>query len=409
MPFRHVGLGCTSVPAGARLNQITWENLIMRNLLLPVLLAIGLLAMGGSASAQLCGDVNLDSTINITDLVMIIEHISHPSPAPIDSANADCDGRAGVTISDMVNLSRFLFQGGTLNCNVTGSYSFGPTSTDTVFVPRMLNVPAHVDSVSLIVATSFDSTTEGFYLPMIEQGAGSNNLFSLNSVNLLSSDLVTGAGSPIGDTTVLWGGVLLINYMTGYNEFFRLNYVRVAPGVGYIVPELVNRSTLWQVAVEKGGDLKVPVALYVDAPLPQDTLVALPTELFFNANTGQPNNEHFIIDFVSIGSPVAFDVSPSQPWIVLDSVPPGGLVTPVSIMVSVNSGPLPEGTHNGQIDIVGVAPDVVMNTTAIAVTLTITTVNSPGDFNCDGQANIVDLMMFVNWLFLDGPPLPFCD
>jgi len=82
---------------------------------------------------------------------------------------------------------------------------------------------------------------------------------------------------------------------------------------------------------------------------------------------------------------------------------------PASILVSVASGPLPEGVHYGQIDIVGVDPDVVMNTDAINVTLTIATVYPPGDFNCDGQANVADLMMFVNWLFLNGPPLVYCD
>ena len=381
----------------------------MRSLLVTVFSVIGLMTMGGSASAQLCGDASGDTTVNISDLVMIIEHISQASAAPIDSANADCDGRAGVTISDMVNLGRYLFQGGTLNCNITGSYSFAPTSTDTVFVPRMLNVPAYVDTVALIVATSFDSTTEGFYLPMIEQGAFSNNLFSLSSVDILSTDPVTGAGNPIGDTTVMWGSSLFGNFMTGYNEFFRLNYVRVAPGIGNIVPELVDRSPLWKMAVEKGGDLRVPLVFYADAQLPPDSLVALPTELFFSANTGQPNNEHFVVDFISTGLPVAFDVSPSHPWIVLDSVPPGGLVTPASIIVSVASGPLPEGVHHGQIEIVVVDSAVVKNTDAINVTLTIETVFPPGDFDCNGQANIVDLLIYVSWLFQGGPPLIYCD
>ncbi len=64
----------------------------------------------------ICGDVNEDGSINISDIVAMIGHIFDIWPGPFDPALADVDCSGTVTISDAVYLLQYVFSGGSAPC-----------------------------------------------------------------------------------------------------------------------------------------------------------------------------------------------------------------------------------------------------------------------------------------------------
>lgn len=63
-----------------------------------------------------CGDVDASNTVNVSDVVYLINYIfsGGPAPYPPDSGEVDCNG--SVTISDAVYLISYIFSGGPAPC-----------------------------------------------------------------------------------------------------------------------------------------------------------------------------------------------------------------------------------------------------------------------------------------------------
>jgi hypothetical protein len=59
-----------------------------------------------------CGDVNADRSVDIGDLVTIVNHAFKGGPAPVLWEAANVDGRGGVDITDAVYLVNYMFKGG---------------------------------------------------------------------------------------------------------------------------------------------------------------------------------------------------------------------------------------------------------------------------------------------------------
>jgi hypothetical protein len=374
------------------------------------ILTVALIMISPTISAQMCGDANSDTTINIQDLIYIIEYLRDvPTSPPINLANADCDGITGVTIGDAVSVSNHMFHLEPINCNVSGSYTYPPSLVDTVFFPRMLGVPDAINHVSLPVITVFQDSVQGVYLPFLHQGSGASGNFAYSDT-YLGQDAVLVDGDLTADTTILMGIDIYNGQFSGTHEYFTLLYDRTSAGIGDVIPEPTDRTALWQIAIEKDGELYRPVIEYYDVPLPADTLYFTPTEIIANVNASEPFPDTFLVDFTSGPLPVNFNLTPSDSWIVLVDFPPEGLTTPASVEVTFNSFALGAGTYTGTIDVINTDPDAILPVDHVDITLTI---NPPvgypwGDLNCDGETNVVDLSLLVDYLFKGAPPHAPC-
>ncbi len=70
-----------------------------------------------SATYVVCGDVNADCTVDISDVVYLIAYIfsGGSAPSPLLSGDANCD--SAVDISDVVYLIAYIFSGGAVPCS----------------------------------------------------------------------------------------------------------------------------------------------------------------------------------------------------------------------------------------------------------------------------------------------------
>ncbi len=70
----------------------------------------------GSTQYPICGDVNLNGSVNIGDPVYLVNFIfkAGPEPQNLDIANVNCDDR--INIGDIVYLVNFIFRGGDVPC-----------------------------------------------------------------------------------------------------------------------------------------------------------------------------------------------------------------------------------------------------------------------------------------------------
>ncbi|MBK7092245.1 MAG: choice-of-anchor B family protein [bacterium] len=70
----------------------------------------------GDACDVVCGDVDQNSTVTVTDVVYLITFIfgGGPAPSPIDIGDVNCD--AQVTVSDVVYIINYIFSGGSVPC-----------------------------------------------------------------------------------------------------------------------------------------------------------------------------------------------------------------------------------------------------------------------------------------------------
>lgn len=64
----------------------------------------------------ICGDVNADGVINITDAVYLVRFIFKGGPAPLPSDAGDVNCIGDVNISDAVHLINYIFKGGPAPC-----------------------------------------------------------------------------------------------------------------------------------------------------------------------------------------------------------------------------------------------------------------------------------------------------
>ncbi len=381
-------------------------------LFLTAVLATMLLAQ--PTFCQVCGDANGDGNANIGDIAYILNYTALNGAPPVVPEDAELDHRDGITFSDAATLADYMFWSLApfpYTCGVTGTYSFAPASSDTVFLPRMLGIPDGIDSVQLPVTTSFETDLRGYYLPLLRTGSGSNDAFSITGIANTNEVAYSSIGSWIADTLVLFGVDFNRGEFAGKHNLYTLTYNRVNPGTGDIVTELTDRNALWRYAIEKNGDLFRPVVVYEDIILAPETLLVSLTELSFTATAGKPSRDTFTVEFTSSSIPISFNLTLTDPWIIVEPLPPEGLVTPATVTVTADATQVGIGNYTGEISIVDLDPPAPTTTDAIDIYFT---VNEPGlypsgDFDCDGIVDISDLTILIFYLFLDGDPPTPCD
>lgn len=368
-----------------------------------------LFAVPLSVHSQTCGDVNNHPPVDVADLVNLADYLGF-GPAPAGLANADCDGRAGVTICDDARIAHYLFGVGTLDCATIGAYSGTYPDGDAVYWPYMLNIPDGIDTVDLPVNILLQPNARGFYLPFLNQGIGANSNFILLDVTVSDNNFLIYPAYR-GDTTVLITAWFDDEHYTGLNALFTLHYVRMSPGVGNIVPQLVDRSSLWYPSLVRNNDLfRIPV-LPTELFLPPETLKADPGTLAYNSMAGKVAPDSFLVSFSSTGVPIDFTLAPSDAWITLLNVPPGGYTTPASVWIKADATALGVGDYSGQINITPTEPGIPAAPAAVTVAFHVIppVIYPPGDFNCDGICDLTDLSTIVSYLTGGSVELKHCN
>jgi hypothetical protein len=365
------------------------------------------------ASAQVCGDIDGHGSANIGDLVKLMEYLGVGQPVPPNLAMGDVDSRTGVTVADANFLAGYLFGLGTyLNCTPWTSYSLAMSPIDTFIMPVMLGVPDGIDSVAIPVITNLSPGAWSVYIPFLSSGPVDNGLFHLKNVTKTSGDGLIANAFIVGDTTTL----IAIYDPTkpapvGRHVTFSLNYIRNAAGAADIAPALIARTVQWLPSFTRNDDLLRPQTIYEPYVTPPETLKTTPGQLSFATDAGHPSADSFLVSFSSNSIPVSFNLSGSDPWIILKNLPPTPLTTPTSIWVKADATLLGAGTYHGSITMTPVKAGVPATPASIPVTLTaaLPPIYPVGDFNCDGASNLADLSTLISYLTGGGGTLIDCN
>jgi hypothetical protein len=385
----------------------------MRTPLIVALSLVLLLLAPGLAPAQVCGNVNGSGIVDLSDLGYLMTYLGGMAPTPPNPSMADMDGRYGITISDAAMLMAYLVGAPDVqfNCTPSSNYGFTLSADDTLFIPTMTGIPDGIDTVALPITVSLGPGVGGLYIPLLGVGADGNGVFHLSSVTTTFSSESWAHDYKIEDTTVL----IVVSWPTnpaptGRQINFTLNYTRTTAGTGNIAPMLVNRSAQWVPSFERGYDLFLPRVIYENYVIPPETLKVNLSQLSYTAMAGKVAADSFQLVFNSTGIPITFALTPSNPWIVLKDLP-ATLTTPATIWVKADATALPMGSYNGTIGINPVLLGTPSATSTVGVSFTVTKpiVYPPGDFNCDGIADLADLSRFVSYLTGGGATIKDCN
>lgn len=358
--------------------------------------------LAGGVSAQLCGDADGNATINLIDLVTTIDYIAG-KPISINLANADCDGVPDVTISDVAALADNFFGSVPISCSPSGGYSFASANSDTIYVPRILNVPSDVDVVNLLVFGSFSSQAKGIYIPILELGSGSSTNFHLDAVIPVSST-ISGGVSIAANERVLFSTGTYTNppgYLNGQTNLMMLSYERTSSGDGAIIPEPFDRPTPWNIAIARNSDLLVPVIEFYDVTSPNGGLEISANSFDFHALINEPSPDTFEVEITQGIYGVAFSITSSVPWLTASQYTG---VTPATVTFLANASGLGITQYGGEIIVS--YDGIWMPIDTINVTFTVHASGNPvfpaGDLNCDEALNILDLTHMVDFFFRGG-------
>lgn len=384
----------------------------------PIFLAI-------PASAQICGDISNDGKVNIVDLIRVIEHIGKGNAPLVDTAQAEFDGKLGITIGDAAVLIKHIFQIAPLVCGASGVYTFPLSISDTIFMPSMMSIPDEVTSITLPISFTLDAATSAVYLPILPdqipvdmdhfdvtssgefQVAGSSPSEAIVVIMSDSALSLNHLADTVTYQMLIYGqNVSVISDMVALN----ISYTRTEPGLGTVGPIATDRSNVLRVAIERNGELFSPVIATRLFQPPPDSMFLSTDSLAFRFTAGNTVTDTFTVDITSNFGPLQFAVVTSDPWIVLPNLPAIEPQTPFSLAVTVDSSLVPIGVNSGFIDINPLDPTVIAPQTRIAITAVanIPALFQTGDVDCNGLVDIADLTKLISHLFINFDPLPVC-
>jgi hypothetical protein len=228
------------------------------------------------------------------------------------------------------------------NCNVSGSYSYSPSTQDTVYLPMISNIPSAVDSVALPILTYFDPSVDGFYFPLIPLAAGSDDDFVLEAVDNFEFASVKSSPHLFERTTVIYGLERRgFGYYGGLNEMMSLSYRRRDTDQCNIVTELTDLNELLRYVVEIDGDLRRPVVVMND--LGSSFPELSDNDISFITTVGESPEDTLDIIVSATGGPFAWQAEVSNAWIVLDNY---SGTTGQTLKVTVDHVGMPPGLYH---------------------------------------------------------------
>jgi hypothetical protein len=385
----------------------------MKKLLVAVGVASLLFAAHAGAQSRVCGDMDQSGWLNLADLMAQASYILG-NETGYNPDDGECDSREGLTVGDQCVLGAYFFSGGPepTGCPATAGYTFAPTLTDTIFIPRLHYIPERYDSVFMPVLVSFTVETGGLYGALLENGPESNGVFGLSRIDAnIGPNGWFAVSFRLGDTARF--DIVRASETASLHKtaVMTLKYTRLSAGLGDIVPLVVDRADPLRTAVFRNGDLSIPVISYYDVELPEsDTLSISDSLLTFAALECEPSTTSADITFTSSGAPITFSLQMSEPWMRIEPLPMN-LTTPATVTVSANAGGVIPGVYTGQIVAVPQG-DVIVPVSVINVSFTVYDTppagSIPGDLDCDGIVTMGDMTVLIDHLFITLSPLPTC-
>lgn len=377
----------------------------MRKIILSIVFVALFLILSIPASAQVCGDVQEDNSVNVADIVYLIEYLFW-GPEPMEMELADVDNRTGITIGDVNYLSCYLFSGGYWpDCSPDDIYNYNYAPDDTIFLPRLYNIPENINEVTLPIYTSFEENTSGFYLPLTKYGTSSNYVFTFSSCNILAygsvNDCVVLRRDYL-DTLILSGCEVSDNFTRDRQNLYSVTFQRNLTGTGDIDLGYADRSNEWRFCIVKNdGDLYIPVVEYIEEEA--NFLSVSESQVTFTGTTGFKIPGSFEIEITSDYTPINWEATISEDWINID-VTSG--TTPSILTITADSVDFDPGTYMGTVTITN-TDNPYDPGQEIDVVLFLRVAYQSMDANCDGKFNISDITYMIAYLF-GGGPLP-CD
>ena len=231
-----------------------------RTLLLAVfvLLFIASTSVYAQVDSGLCGDVDGDGYVCLSDVASFGLYFNSGLHRPPFYEQADCDGKVGITFADLNRLIDHVFVDYTpLNCSASGLYSNTLSITDTVYMPLATCIPPESTEVVLTCRVRIrDESHSSIQLPINPLAEGSNNVFAFNGINEAPAEIRPD------------GMIVITSNMHHHDSMdFRLSYHRVAEGYGEIHTELRDIDTRLRYVVVSdittdAIDLHRPVVVY---------------------------------------------------------------------------------------------------------------------------------------------------
>lgn len=382
---------------------------MLRRICFPVA-ALLVLAVTPALQGQVCGDANESGTLSLADPTRIIDHIAI-SGVPVDASVADCDGRAGITVSDVQALFRYLFyMENVLDCSASETYSFSPAPNDTIFLPYMTGIDPSIDSVAIPIKVYWEVNTNSLYLPLSGEEADWGGYFYPTAVVLPT--IMSMARNIDGAWVVLVNEYSPYEPIEGYNTSVTLIMRRINPGEATIQCETIALDDLRRPCVGKiDGDLHVPVITTSEVPAPSAHVSVDPASASFVAMAGSWSPTVEEISFESDQGAVSFQLETSDDWLVIEDFQAGGYATPCTVTIRADATMTPIGSYSGSLLITNPDPaEAEFNITTVEVSLTVT---DPfaflwGDVNCDGVISLGDVSRLIDFLFLSETPIEPC-
>ncbi|MBK7142634.1 MAG: hypothetical protein IPH75_11190 [bacterium] len=368
--------------------------------------------------AQECGNANGGSTIDIGDISYLLDYL-YFGGAPWNW-QMDMDDRAGVAHGDVVRIVENLFityPNGVYDCSPSQTYSFAPSSDDTLFIPRLTSVPDGINSVRMAIKGNLLPGAAG-YCVFLGMMPGSNGGFRYISGNFYKANQGFGVIHYWNsDRTLPNAGFAKYtenDILAGAQDLFWIEFGRVTPGSTGADLMLVENQIdeFRRICISRGGDLVVPTIVYYEYQFPPDTLEVSVTSLAFSSAAGKPSRDTLSVTFSSSGGAISFDLSAVDPWVKLLGLPTGSLTTPVTVHVTADALTLPEGIYTSAVQVQNATSmfGVITPQADIPVSFAVgPPINyPPGDVNCNGLVDLTDLSMIIAYLLGFTQSLPVC-
>jgi hypothetical protein len=353
---------------------------------------------GAVFAYNVCADVNEDGSLDVSDVVYMLD--AYDFGAPLPDGKGDIDYRQNHNIGDFRYLTNYIFVGGGEgSCPPFSSYDILPTD-DTIILPEgeipagsgtigypitLVNHDSIYDLMLPIVvdAPGVSITEVTFEFSGLQQIAVVSNVSTLEKL-LITADLVPSLCIQPGIHTL---GVLEITYES-------------SPGATFTVDTTSfddKRFLHYTYGEPLAEAIGTPTIITVDQS-PYPTMSVEPDSLFFSTLTDIPIAEPDTFTVISSGDPYAWTLTHTD-W--LEVTPTAGMSGQKVAVRPIISG-LSVGFHYGTITVS--ADGTIGSPQEVIVELELKQTYPSFDANCDGQFDVDDIVVLVMYVFGGGDP-----